>query len=78
MKAYKPTKADDSFRKPIYRDDVLNKKASMEIPSNISIKDNVYIIRMHGLGWRGNISLPQDITLHTFTPLVSNYRILLE
>ena len=24
---------------------------------------------MHGLGWRGNISLPQDITLHTFTPI---------
>lgn len=68
MKAYKPKNPNDSFRKPIYRD-VLNKKASMEIPSNISIKDNVYIIRMHGLGWRDNISLPQDITLHTFTPI---------
>ena len=69
MKAYKPTNANDSFRKPIYRDDAYNKKASMEIPSNISLKDNVYMIRMHGLGWRDKISLPNNITLHTFTPI---------
>ena len=69
MKAYKPTNVNDSFRKPIYRDDAYNKKASMEIPSNISLKDNVYMIRMHGLGWRDKISLPNNITLHTFTPI---------